>query len=125
MPAALRQQVQAFIDEHLSPRARSARLAEIARKGVADLVADGKAPSTYQTIVDGRVGAVEESVRGDGGGSITYLFDAQANAAIFAVGYLRQRAPKKSGRYIESIWVGVNGSFSRAGSFAPSRVPAG
>lgn len=122
MPA-VRQQVQAFIDANLSPKAQSAALAGIARRGVAELVRSGKAPPSYQVVVDGRYNVAEDAVRPNG--TILYLFDSQASAAVFAISYLRGRAPKRSGRYVESIWIGVNGAFTRASAFDPASVPAG
>lgn len=123
---AFRQQIQVFIDANLSPAARSNILADAARTGLAGLISSGRAPPTYQTFVDGKRDDDDEShVRGTGGGTILYQFSAQAEAAAFALGYLRARAPGRSGTFRNSFYLGINGRFVPAAQFDPAQVPSG
>ena len=58
--SAFTRSVQVFISSSLSPAAQSARLAAVARQGLADLIASGQAPSRHTTIVDGVEGRSED-----------------------------------------------------------------
>lgn len=69
--------IDLLISETLSPAARSEMLAEFARETLADAEATnaaalGRVPP-HETFVDGRAGAIEESVRPEG--VIVYEFD--------------------------------------------------
>ncbi|KPF84526.1 hypothetical protein IP70_15640 [alpha proteobacterium AAP38] len=99
--AEIRRTVDVFIDQALSPQARSAALARAARQGVAELVRSGRASPTYRVFVDGREGEPEERVKPDG--QITYLFGSLNVAAQFALSFLKARSPAKSGRYKDSF----------------------
>jgi hypothetical protein len=112
--AVFRQQLTAYIDTTLSPAARSARLATVARTALAELQASGRASRTYRLSVDGRPGASESTVRGDGTGDILYSFSYIADAVEFALDFLRARAPEKTGRYRQSFYVIVGDKFSLA-----------
>lgn len=94
----------------LLPQADLSRLfAQAARKLRDDAIAAGYAPQRYATFVDGRPGAPEETVRTDGGGQILYRFGALAEAAAFALAYLRARSPVDSGAYRNAWLVAVDG----------------
>jgi hypothetical protein len=122
--SALRQQVTAFVDQNLSPAARSATLARLAVQMRDGLISAGRASPVYRTFVDGREGAPEASVRGAGGGVILYRFSYAAQAALFALGFLRARSPSASGRFRESFYLGINGRFVPAAQFNPDAVSA-
>ncbi|HEY0184125.1 MAG TPA: hypothetical protein VGC09_15055 [Rhodopila sp.] len=122
---AFREQVNAYIAANLSPAARSKILADVARSGVAALVASGRAPPVYQTFVDGRQGADASTVRGDGGGVILYRFSYQAQAAVFALAFLKARGPSRSGRFRNAFYFGVDGRFVPEAQFNPASVPPG
>jgi hypothetical protein len=123
--AAFRQQVQAYINVNLSPAARSKILADTARAGLADLIATGRASTSYNTFVDGRRDGNEDDVIGTGGGSILYRFDMQAQAAVFALAFLMARGPARSGKFRNSFFVGVDGRFVAAAQFNPDSVQPG
>jgi hypothetical protein len=122
--SALRQQVTAFVNTNLSPAARSATLARLAVEMRDGLISTGRASPVYRTFVDGREGAPEASVKGTGGGVILYRFGYAAQAAVFALAFLKGRSPSKSGKYRGSFYVGVNGRFIPAVQFDPALVPA-
>lgn len=99
--AQIRRTVDVFIDQALSPQARSGALARAARQGVAELVRSGRASPTYRRFVDGVEGVEEDRVKPDG--QITYLFGNLNVASQFALSFLKARSPAKSGRYRESF----------------------
>lgn len=121
--ASFRRNLRTFTGGNLSPVARSARLAHTARDALADLQGTGRVSGSYRvTTVDGRKGASEDTVRGDGRGVVLYEFSYTAEAATFALAFLRRRAAGASG-YSRSFFVGVNGKFIRAADFNPASVP--
>jgi len=122
MPA-LSQTIRAFAAETLSPAARSAMLAEHARQALANVQASGRAGLVYRRIVDGVADAPEEAVRGDGSGRILYRFSYQAEAAAWALAFLKARSPARTGAFRDSFYFGVDGRFVPAGSFNPGSVP--
>lgn len=72
--------------------------ASIARKGLADhLAARGGTPPHVRRIVDGRVGAAEETVKPYG--VIRYEFDRMRDGALFALERLRALSPEDTGAY--------------------------
>lgn len=87
----LRQAVEVFIDRNLTPAAQSARLAQVARDGVASLVQQGRAQPQYRRYVDGAEGVDEARVRPDG--VILYRFQAQGQVANWALNFLCSRSP--------------------------------
>ena len=120
---AFRQQIKLFTDNTLSPEARSARLARVARAALTDLQSTGRAGPTYRLFVDGQPATTEATVRGDGTGDILYSFSYIADAILFALDFLRARAPVRSGKYAASWYIGVDGRFVPAASFSPDSVP--
>lgn len=121
---AFRQQTRVFVDRELSAAARAARLADYARESVAALIAEGRASRDYTRFVDGREGAPESSVDGNRG-VISYLFSYVAEAAVFALSFLRARCPVGTGRYRDSFVVAVNGRPIPAAALNPANIPPG
>lgn len=120
--SAFRRAVTVFMDRHLTPAAQSARLATVAREGRAALIAEGRASTSYRTVVDGQEGASEDAVRPTG--TIVYRFDVLGEAALFALGYLRERSPVRSGDYRNSFWIAVDGRRFSMKTFDPEKVGA-
>ncbi|MDP3417854.1 hypothetical protein [Falsiroseomonas sp.] len=71
--------------------------AKIARDGLAQHLATVPSRPNVRRIVDGRLGAAEESVRPFG--VIRYEFDSLREAALFALDELRRLSPIESGDY--------------------------
>lgn len=85
------------------PEAMRRELAAFARMSVAAVVASGQATPDYERFVNGRAGAVEESVELPG--PITYVFTNWTLAVETALAELIRRVPRKSGRYSRSFIV--------------------
>jgi hypothetical protein len=129
---AFRRSVQVFVAQNLSPEAQSRALAAAARAGRDDLIRSGRAAPTYATFVDGQQGASEDRVRP--GGAIIYRFQVLGEAAVFAMAFLRERSPVKSGTYRDSFQYAVSSGgdgtanrylgarIIRPGSFDPEQV---
>lgn len=115
------QTVIARIAEDAAPAKRAALLAETARRGVAELIASGRASPQYRTFVDGVEGRSEDQVRADG--TIAYRFNYMGQVVVFALEYLRARSPVDSGLFRDSFRVGVNGRDIDADKFNPRMVP--
>lgn len=122
--AAFRQQIKVYTDSTLGPAARSARLASVARGALADLESAGRVSPKHALYVDGHAASSESEVRGDGTGRILYQFTYIADAIVFALDFLRARAPVRTGKYAASFFIGIDGRFIRAGEFSASSVPA-
>ncbi len=105
--ASVARRVRLFRDNTLSPQALSVNLATVARRERDDLIKIGAAPASYQTIVDGRRGAAEETVRPTG--KILYLFEVIGLATAFSLSFCRARSPVKSGAFLNSWFIAVNG----------------
>lgn len=82
--------------------------AEIARKGLAEHLASRTDHPRVTRIVDGRIGASEDSVRPYG--VIRYELDNLKAAAIFARDQLRELSPERTGRYKGLWFFMVNGA---------------
>lgn len=123
MPTAFSRSVRVFIDQNLAPVAQSAALASVARAGVASLVASGNASSRYTTFVDGAAGASEDSVKPSG--TIAYVFEYLGDVVSFAIGFLINRSPVRSGKYRDSFFVSVNGRPIAAADFDATLIPIG
>lgn len=103
MPArveSLERDVEIIIDQLLSPEAQSAAFAKFAREVLAeaeetDLGVLGRVP-THETIVDGRIGAIEESVKPDG--VIVYVFDLVEDVFAFIAAELETHSPVGTGK---------------------------
>ena len=102
----------------LEPAAIAVKLAAVARRALAEAIRSGEAPSTYERVVNGRVGAPEDSVVPPG--PIVYRFNWLGPVAVYALEFLRARSPVRAGRYRESHFVMANGRKT-----APESIPPG
>lgn len=130
--AAFRQQVRVFLDSAMSPQQRSARLAEVAKEGVAKLIQERRASPRYRRFVDGREGVPEEAVRPDG--RIAYQFQYMAEIIVFALEFMRARGPGGPARtpvtsrnYDRQAWrdsfiLGLDGKFVPMQRFNPGKM---
>lgn len=66
----------------------------------------------YTTAVNGRIGATEDSVKLPG--PIVYIFDNETEIAAYLVDFLKQRAPKDTGRFASRFRYIQNGSYVSA-----------
>jgi hypothetical protein len=94
--------------EGQEPEAQRRELAAFARTSVAELIASGQASPDYERFVNGRAGALEETVELPG--PIVYVFTNWTLAIETALAELQKRVPRKSGRYARSFIVVVGGS---------------
>ncbi len=90
----------------LEPSQINATLAKFARTELAKAIAAGASPQ-YDRYVNGRLGAVEESVVAPG--PILYVFTNWALVINSALQELQKRSPRRSGRYVGSFVVIVGG----------------
>jgi hypothetical protein len=91
----------------LEPAQIAKVLADFARKGLAEALEDGSGSPRYKTIVNGRVGASEDTVSPPG--PIVYQFDWLLGVKAYALSFLEQRAPIESGHYRRSFVAMANG----------------
>lgn len=128
------QRLKVFVDRTLSPQAQSAFLAKVARERRNALIASGRASESYRTFVDGREGAAEDTVKPADDGAIVYRFNHLGAVVVYALSYLREGSPKRSGKPVnpaqgkhahfrDAFYVGVNGKFIMAKDFNPYAVP--
>ena len=89
----------------------------IARKGLAEHLAKRTDNPRVTRIVDGRIGASEDSVKPYG--VIRYEFDTMKAAAIFAMEQIQALVPVLTGRYQKQWFFMVNGA-----EVAPDAIPA-
>jgi hypothetical protein len=113
--------IQAIIDEELSPAARSRVLAQAAREELARVKdinarALGATP-VHTTTVDGVAGASEDRVRPDG--TIVYEFDLQTGLFGWIAAELAAFAPVKSGRFLHSFLFFVDGVLAELSDAIP------
>lgn len=93
----------------MEPEAVSKMLAAFAREELAKAIAEGVASPEYERFVNGRRGAVEESVIPPG--PILYVFTNWKLLITAALAELQKRSPRaKSGRFAASFIVIVNGA---------------
>jgi hypothetical protein len=94
----------------LEPKAIAAQLAAFARAELAKAIQSGAASPPYETIVNGRIGASEDTVIPPG--PIVYQFhggNLWPSVIGFALDYLKRRSPKDSGDYQNSFVVIAGG----------------
>lgn len=126
--AAFQRSVDVFLSRDMSAEARSAALAQVAEAGVAELISSRRASPRYTRTVDGREGAPAASVKPEG--AIVYQFSYLGEVAAFAMAYLEERAPKLSGDFGRSFFLGLasapggDGRFVRSANFNPEAVTA-
>ncbi len=106
--ATVARQIRLWRDNTLSPQAQSHVLAAVARKRRDELIASRQASPKYETFVDGREGAAEDSVSPNG--VILYRFNSLGPAATFGLIFLMSSSPVDDGDYRNSWIVAVNGS---------------
>lgn len=118
--------IEVFVTETLSPEALSARLAAVAHETVDGLVRSGEVPPAYTSFVDGRRGAPFESVKADG--VILLKFNPFPAVVTYALEFLKQRSPEKTGRYRRGFYLGITregragGKFVEADAYNPAAV---
>lgn len=91
----------------LEPVALQRLLVQTAKKALAEAQASGEAPEEYVRIVNGRVGAPEESVELPG--PIIYQFQYLRQVAEYALAFAKERSPVLSGEFKRSWFAMVNG----------------
>lgn len=104
-------QVAVFLADLKSPKARSKRLADVAKAGIADIRARNRAAigadPTPQVFVDGREGAPLESVRPDG------VIVANFNPLLAALEWIGEQlllaSPRLTGKYERSHVLEIDG----------------
>lgn len=88
-----------------------------ARAALAEVVSSGQGSDQYERIVNGRIGAAEESVEPPG--PIIYLFNYLEEATQFGLAYLAARypvtGPAKGGHYRAAHRLFVNGKVWQGG----------
>lgn len=106
--SAIRHQVGLLISGALSQKAIAATFAKEARSYRDGLIRKGETISpSFDTYVDGRKGAPEETVRI--GGNVLYVFNSMSAAVSYAYSFAVFRSPRKTGRFQRSWIIGVNG----------------
>jgi hypothetical protein len=85
----------------LEPAQINRALALFAKESLSDVIRSGAASPNYETFVNGRPGAAEESVQAPG--PIVYLFSNWSVVVKTAIEELQKRVPRKSGRYASSF----------------------
>ncbi|ARM12130.1 MULTISPECIES: hypothetical protein [Rhizobium] len=90
----------------LEPAAINALLANFARDSVREVISSGRASETYERYVNGRQGALEDTVQAPG--PIIYEFSLWEPIITFALDELRRRSPVRSGRFRSSFIVLAN-----------------
>jgi hypothetical protein len=97
--------INVIVAEDLGPAAQSKAIAAFAREQLAEAqranrAALGRVPA-HKSFVDGRAGAALETVRPKGG-TILFEFDIFADVLHWILAELRNRSPRRSGRYRDS-----------------------
>lgn len=95
--AVFNERLRVFIDRSLSPEAQSRHLAVVAKRERDQMIAAGRASPRYRRFVDGVEGAAEEAVRPADGGRIVYRFGILGPVCTFALSFLINRSPARSG----------------------------
>jgi hypothetical protein len=91
----------------IAPENIAAQLAAFARSELRNAIQDGEGSAIYEKYINGREGAEEESVVPPG--PILYVFSWWDEIVKYALQYLVERSPEKSGRYKKAWQVMVNG----------------
>jgi hypothetical protein len=110
-----------LLGDDLSPEGRSAALAAFARQANEDALrqneaAIGRRPAVRR-VVDGRVGAAEESVKP--GGMIAYEYDLVADMLTYIGDLLVAHSPVLTGTYARSFLIMVDGAPHEPGAPLP------
>lgn len=99
--------IREFVGDNLAPEALARKFAVIARGRRDEVIRSGEASASYQTFVDGREGAAEETTRP--GGAVVYRFNLMGVVVRRALDELIRRSPEKSGDFKDSFVVSVDG----------------
>lgn len=91
----------------IAPENVAKELARFARAELARVIESGEGSPDYDRYVNGRMGAAEESVVPPG--PILYVFTWWSDIVAFALQYLVERGPERSGRYKRSWTVLADG----------------
>lgn len=106
--------IKRMADERVSEAVARKRIGVFARARVQELIASGEVSDSYTRTVDGVPGALEETVKLDGG-RIEYAFargrsgEALRSAARFMLQYAQSHSPNSGGPYSQSWFLSVNG----------------
>jgi hypothetical protein len=113
--------VQAIIDEDLSPRGRSLALAAFAREELAKAQAQNRSAlartPAHETFVDGRAGAVIDTVKPDG--TVVFEFELIEEVLTFVAELLVTHSPVREGVYAASHVLLADGIEVLEGERAP------
>jgi hypothetical protein len=104
----------------LRPEEINKALAAFAKQELRRVIASGQASPTYDRYVNGVKGAIEESVRAPG--PILYEFINWPLVIRAALEELRNRSPRRSGRYAAGFVVLANGVLARDYSKIPAEA---
>jgi hypothetical protein len=104
----------------LRPEEIKKALAAFAKQELRRVIASGQASPTYDRYVNGVKGAIEESVRAPG--PILYEFINWPLVIRAALEELRNRSPRRSGRYAAGFVVLANGVLARDYSKIPAEA---
>ena len=99
--------IREFVSGNLAPDALARKFAVIARGRRDEVMRSGEASASYQTFVDGREGAAEETTRP--GGAVVYRFNLMGALVRRALTELERSAPRDRGDYMRGFVVAVNG----------------
>lgn len=105
--AVVARTIREFVSGNLAPDALARKFAVIARGRRDEVIRSGEAPASYQTFVDGREGAAEETTRP--GGAVVYRFNLMGALVRRALDELVRMSPQKSGDFKDSFVVSVDG----------------
>ena len=115
--STFQREVQVFLDRELSDEALSRKFAAYAQDDVAKLIASRRASPRWRRFVDGVEGVPAESVKV--GGHIVYEFEYLADVIVFALAFLQERSPHRTGEFAHSFYLGLDGKFVPAMRFNP------
>jgi hypothetical protein len=99
--------IREFVDATLSPEASAARFAAVARARRDEIIRSGQASERYDTFVDGREGAREETTRP--GGAVEYRFNSWGEIIREAMLQLAMASPTDDGDFVRAWTLAVNG----------------
>lgn len=107
--AALKRQVDVLVTKQMSSAQVRHAVGNAVRKIRDEAISSGQLSGNYSTVVDGRVGADEDTIRLDGG-YVTYIFSVIAQATNYALSECRKRSPVRSGSFRKSWAILVDGA---------------
>lgn len=99
--------IRQFVDANLTPEANARKFAIAARGYRDELIQSGQASERYDTFVDGREGAREETTRP--GGAVEYRFNSWGEILRESMLQLATASPMDGGDFVRAWTVAVNG----------------